>query len=272
MRFGAATKARGFALIIVLWTLVLLSFVMTHMVTAGRTETRIAANFVANADAETQADGAGVETIFRVIDTSPSHWDVGGGPYGLRMKQAKATITIASEAGKVNPNTASQQMLAALMSAVGAQPSQAASVSRAMLDWRQSDENNKNDTERKIAQYRSARLDYAPPGAPFESLDEIQRVIGMTPDLYRRLKPNLSIYQTGDPDISVASPAVAKALRTLNLPPQPPNGDVTQIVSIVARVVTDRGGHFLRRAVVRIDPPESGTYGILAWDTEAQTN
>jgi len=272
MRFGAATKARGFALIIVLWTLVLLSFVMTHMVTEGRTEARIAANFVANADAETQADGAVVETIFRVIDTSQSHWDVGGGPYGLRLQKAKATITIASEAGKVNPNTASQQMLAALMTAVGAQPSQAASVSSAMLDWRQTDDNNQNDTQRKIAQYRSARLDYAPPGAPFESLDEIQRVLGMTPDLFRRLKPNLSIYQTGDPDISVASPAVAKALRTLNLPPQPPNADVTQIVSIVARITTDRGGHYLRHAVVRIDPPESATYGILAWDTDAQPN
>src|SRR6201995_5714213 len=224
---------------------------MTHMVTAGRTETRLAANFVPNADAETQADGAVVETIFRVIDMSPSHWDVGGGPYGLRLRQARATITVASEAGKVNPNTASQQMLAALMTAVGARPSQAASVSRAMLDWRQTDDDNKNDTERKISQYRSARLDYAPPGAPFETLEEIQRVIGMTPDLYRRLKPNLSIYQTGDPDISVASPAVAKALRTLNLPPQPPNADVTQIVSIVARVTTVRGGDFPRHAVVR---------------------
>ena len=265
-------RSRGFALIIVLWTVVLLSFVMTHMVTAGRTEARIADNFVANADAETQADGAVVETIFRVIDSSNAHWDIGGGPYGLRLRQAKATITIASQAGKVNPNIASQQLLTALMTAVGAQPSQAASVAHAILDWRQTDDNDKNDAARKIAQYRSARLDYAPPGAPFESLDELQRVIGMTPDLYRRLKPNLSIYQTEDPDISMASPAVAKALRTLNMPPQPPNADVTQVVSIVARVTTDRGGHFLRHAIVRIDPPESGTYGILAWDTEPLTN
>ena len=270
MRLRPARSPRGFALIIVLWTLVMLSYVMTHMVAAGRTETRIAANFVANADAETQADGAVVETIFRVVDASDSHWDIGGGPYGLRMKQAKATVTIASESGKVNPNTASQQMLAALMAAVGAPPSQAAAVSHAMLDWRQSDDNDQTGTARKIAQYRAARLDYAPPGAPFESLDEIQRVLGMTPDLFRRLKPNLSIYQTGDPDIATALPAVAKALRTLNLPPQPPNADVTQIVSIVARVTTDRGGHFLRHAVVRIDPPQSQTYGILAWDTEAQ--
>jgi general secretion pathway protein K len=265
-------RQRGFALVIVLWTMVLLAFVMTHMVTAGRTEARIAANFVANADAETQADGAVVETVFRMIDASDSHWDVGGGPYALRMRNAKATITIRSETGKVNPNTASQQMLAALMSAVGAPQSQAAMVSAAMLDWRQSDDTDQTGPARKMAQYRAARLDYAPPGSPFESLDEIQRVIGMTPDLFRKLKPNLSIYQTGDPDIATAEPAVAKALRTLNQPPQPPNADITQIVSIVAQVTTERGGHYLRHAIVRVDPPESQTYGILAWDTDAQTN
>jgi len=264
------TKPRGFALVIVLWTLVLLSFVMTHMVTAGRTEARIAANFVANADAETQADGAVVETVFRMIDTSDAHWEAGEGSYVLNMRKAKATITIASEGGKVNPNTASQQLLAALLSACGAQPSQAAMISAAMLDWRQSDDNDAKAADRKIAQYRAAHLDYAPPGAPFESLDEIQRVIGMTPELFRRLKPNLSIYQTADPDIATAEPAVAKALRTLALPPQPPNADVTQIVSIVARVTTERGGRFTRHAMVRVDPPESQTYGILAWDTDAR--
>jgi hypothetical protein len=103
-------------------------------------------------------------------------------------------------------------------------------------------------------------------------LDEIQRVIGMTPDLFRRLKPYLSIYQTSDPNIATALPPVAKALRTLNQPQQPPNADVTQVLSIVARVTTDRGGHFLRHAVVRIESPEQQTYAILAWDTEPRAN
>jgi general secretion pathway protein K len=262
-------RSRGFALVIVLWTLVLLSFVMIHMMTAGRTETRIAANFVANADAETQADGAVMEAVFRLIDTSDAHWDIGDGPHVLRMRQAKATVTVTSESGKVNPNTASQQMLAALMSAVGAPPSQARQVSAAMLDWRQSDDNDQTGPARKSAQYQAAHLDYAPPGAPFETLDEIQRVIGMTPDLFRRLKPNLSLFQTSDPDIATAEPAVAKALKTLALPPQPPNPDITQIVSITARVTTERGGRYLRHAIVRVDPPGTQTYGILSWDTDA---
>ena len=50
----------------------------------------------------------------------------------------------------------------------------------------------------------------------------------------------------------------------------PPNADVTQIVSVIARVTTERGGRFVRHAVVRVDPPESQTYGILAWDTDGR--
>ncbi len=274
MKTRGAIGPRGFALVIVLWTLVLLSFVMTHMIAAGRTETHIAANFVANADAETQADGAILETVFRIIDTSEAHWDVGDGQqHVLRMQQAKASVAIVSESGKVNPNSASTQMLAALMVACGARQAQAAALAGAMLDWRQSDDNNdKAAMARKLAQYRSARLDYGPPGAPFESLDEIGKVIGMTPDLLGRLKPNLSLFQNGDPAPEAATPAVARALKSLALPPVPPNADVQQTVSIYARVTTERGGHYLRHAVVRIDPPASQTYSVLLWDTDAAAN
>jgi general secretion pathway protein K len=266
-------RSRGFALVIVLWTLVLLSFVMTHMIAAGRTETRIAANFVANADAETQADGAVLETVFRIMDMSDAHWDVGDGQHVLRMNQAKAAIAIVSEDGKVNPNSASAQMLAALMVATGAKQAQAAALAKAMLDWRQTDDNNdKAAMERKLAQYRGARLDYGPPAAPFESLDEIGKVIGMTPDLLSRLKPNLSLFQNGEPQPAIATPAVAKALKSLAQPPVPPNADIQQTVSIYAQVTTDRGGHYRRHAVVRIDPPASQTYSVLLWDTEGAAN
>jgi general secretion pathway protein K len=263
-------RSRGFALVIVLWTLVLLSFVMTHMIAAGRTETHIAANFVANADAETQADGAILETVFRIIDASDAHWNVGDGPHVLRMRQAKASIAIVDESGKVNPNTASTQMLAALMVVCGARQAQAAALAKAMLDWRQSDDgNDKAAPERKLAQYRAARLDYGPPSAAFESLDEIGKVIGMTQDLLSRLKPNLSLFQNGDPEPGTATPAVARALKSLAVPPVPPNADVQQTVSVYAQVTTERGGRYLRHAVVRIDPPTSQTYSILAWDNDA---
>jgi general secretion pathway protein K len=266
-------KPGGFALVIVLWTLVLLSFLMTHMVTAGRTETRIAANFVANAQAEAEADGAVMETIFRLVDRSDGHWTVGDGPHLLRLRHGRAQVTILAESGKVNPNAASIELMAALLVACGAEPAQAGPLAAAILDWR-----DPGDRPRlggaKLPQYRAAGLDYAPPNAQFESLDEIQRVLGMTPDLFRRLKPHLSLYQPGDPDPHTADPVVAAALKSLAARPQIANGNAqtAMTVTISALVTTDSGGHFLRHAVVRLEPPATQNYAILAWDTDAEPN
>ena len=49
---------RGFALLLVLWTLVLLSLIVTGMVSAGRVEAQLASNLRAAAVAEAAADGA----------------------------------------------------------------------------------------------------------------------------------------------------------------------------------------------------------------------
>ena len=58
MLFRSSTPAvRGFALIIVQWTLVLIAFIVTHLTATGRTEIRIATNIVANAVAQAAADG-----------------------------------------------------------------------------------------------------------------------------------------------------------------------------------------------------------------------
>jgi hypothetical protein len=41
-------------------------------------------------------------------------------------------------------------------------------------------------------------------------------------------------------------------------------------ISIVAQVTTGSGGHFLRHAVVRLEPPATQNYAILAWDTDTE--
>lgn len=260
---------RGFALVIVLWTLVLLSFLMTHIVTTGRTEARIAANLVANAEAEAQADGAVMEAVFRLVDGSDGHWSVGDGPYVLPLRRARATVTLSAESGKINPNAAPIELMAALLTACGAEPAQAGSVAAAILDWR-----DPGDRPRlggaKLPQYRAAGLDHAPPNAPFESLDELQRVLGMTPELFRCLKPHLSLYQAAQPDPGLADPVVLTALKALPTR-QAANsgGPIARTISITARATTETGGHFLRHAVIRLEGAASQSYAILAWDSDA---
>ena len=44
------------------------------------------------------------------------------------------------------------------------------------------------------------------------SVDELRLVLGMTPDLFDRLAPHLTVLTDSDPDLSTQDPVVARAL------------------------------------------------------------
>ncbi|MBV9757419.1 MAG: general secretion pathway protein GspK, partial [Alphaproteobacteria bacterium] len=168
---------RGFALLIVLWVLALIALVATRVLANGRMETRLAANLRGAAEAEAAADGAVFDTAFRVLQA--------GAPYRVaRSVQVmplrgggRATIAIEPEAGKVNPNIADVNLLAALFRACGADVATAAALTGEVDAWR-----TPNAPNAAVAgTYAAAGLDYGPPGAPFESLDELGLIPGMPP-------------------------------------------------------------------------------------------
>jgi type II secretory pathway component PulK len=95
----AAARSRGFALLIVLWTLVLIAFVVAQVTAAGRTEIRIAGNLAANAAAQAAADGAIYEAIFHLADPRPEQrWALDGSEHALRIGQSRITLRLEDEA------------------------------------------------------------------------------------------------------------------------------------------------------------------------------
>ena len=75
---------------------------------------------------------------------------------------------------------------------------------------------NARDGGAKAPQYRAAGLPYGPPGTPFQSVDELADVLGMTPALFARLAPHLTVFTDGDPDLSTRDPVVSSALRDIS--------------------------------------------------------
>src|SRR6266700_789969 len=74
-----AGDQRGFALLIVLWVLVLIAFLTAHVTATGRTEIRIAGNLAANAAAQAAADGAIYQSIFNLLDPrQDERWPLDG--------------------------------------------------------------------------------------------------------------------------------------------------------------------------------------------------
>src|SRR5271165_7502665 len=98
LRSSSRTLCRqdvGFALIIVLWTLVLIAFIVAHLTATGRTEIRIAGNLVANAVAQAAADGAVFAAIFNLSDPQPEQrWPVDGNARELVIGHSRVLVRL----------------------------------------------------------------------------------------------------------------------------------------------------------------------------------
>ena len=89
------TRQRGFALLLVLWTMGLLAFLVTQFTTTGRTEARVAANSRTNAANQAAADGAVHVAILRLLQ---GKWIADEGPRIIHAEAATVEIHIASQA------------------------------------------------------------------------------------------------------------------------------------------------------------------------------
>lgn len=265
-------RQRGFALLIVLWTLVLITLLVTQLTSAGRSEAQLAANLREAGQLEAVADGAVHTAIFHLMDRTQAAWRADGTSRTLRFGADTAEIRITDEAGKVNPSNATPELLQALMRARGVDATTASQLAAAIVVWRTPSGTQATSGPRFDA-YRAAARAYGPSGAPFLSMDELGAVIGMTPPLLTQLAPHLTLYTADDPDPALADPVVRQALAAANggrLPVAGGEAGQIQVIVVTATATDANGGRFTRRAIVRLD--RAGVrpdYRILTWDAPA---
>jgi general secretion pathway protein K len=259
----------GFALIIVLWTLVLIAFIVVHLTATGRTEIRIAGNIVANAVAQAAADGAISEVIFDQSDPEPKkRWALDGDPREIVIGNSRVRVRLDDEAWWINPNSASPALLEALLRATGSDPESARRLAIAIGEWVGSAPAPR-PPNLLLADYRAAGLDYGPPGAPLESLDELGRVLGITPATLAAIRPHLTLFGPAQPSPASADPFVAAALASVvTIEPavsanQPPPDVLTTRITAVASGLNN--AEVTRSAVVRFGAALPRGYEVLAW-------
>jgi len=263
-------RSGGFALLIVLWTLVLIAFVVLHLTASGRTEIRIADNLVDNAVAAAAADGAIAEAIFNLSNPQPQQrWPLDGTAHQLAIGDSRVVVRLEDEAARINPNLAAPPLIEALLRAVGSNRDSARRLAAAIADWVGSTQNPRPQ-EALLAEYRVAGLDYGPPGSPLESLGELGRVLGVTPTLLAALRPHLTLFGPAEPDPSEADPVVAAALAQIPQTAQaaaPVGATPADVltVRIVAAGFGPGNARITRIAVVRVGSSLPQGYAVLAW-------
>jgi general secretion pathway protein K len=200
-------RARGAALLLVLWLIALLTALIGAFALAARIESLQGKVLGGGAEVQESAR-AGLEyALVRVADNEPAtRWLPDGRVYRWNFAGTDLEIRIVDESGKVELNQADAVLLAALMQAVGAERAQAEQVAAAIIDWRDSDPLPQVNGGAEDPEYASAGLPYGAKDALFESVAEVEQVLGMTPELYAMLEPYLTVHGGSHPPNATYAP------------------------------------------------------------------
>jgi general secretion pathway protein K len=200
---------------------------------------------------------------------------------GTRMK-----IAIQDELGRIDLNQAEGSMLTGLLRSAGLDQQSAASLTDKILDWRESSP-FRHLNGAKEPEYRAGGSAYRPRGGPFQSVDEVLLVLDMTPALFKRIEPALTVY-SGHQFID---PQVAPRETLLALPNMDPdnvdaiiaareNGQgavwsaADQTIPLQGRAFTIRAeieqpnGPVVREAAIRLTDNPAQPYWVLNWKTK----
>jgi hypothetical protein len=125
---------------------------------------------------------------------------------------------------------------------VGVDQVKAQALAAAIADFRDAD-NFRRLGGAEEADYRAAGLAWGPKNAPFDSVDELQQVFGMTTQLYERVAPSLTTY------------SAVETRDFFSLPPR--------AYSIHAQSQGPHGAAFVREAIVQFGG--ATPFRILDW-------
>jgi general secretion pathway protein K len=270
-RSAPVRAQRGVALLIVLWVIALLTVMALGMTTARRTEGALTQNQLDGARFRAAADAAIVLTALNLISTplmppvegDTDVWIPDGSGRAIEVDGQRLEVRLYNEQSRLNLNTASREQLLALIEvalgqasaeaeAADTDPALADALADAIIDWRDEDDltqlNGAEDGD-----YESAGLPYGARDAPFQTVEELREVLGMTRELYQRLAPDLTVYSENDRvDTQFASAAVLAAVEDLTLEDAQlliEERGLSQVPDAVQAAPVNRGGPLYRLRV-----------------------
>jgi general secretion pathway protein K len=205
---------RGAALLLVLWLVALLTALIGAFALTAKTE-GLQGRVLHRGLIASEVARAGIEyALTRTADADPARqWLPDGRPYTWQFGDAQVEIRLVDENGKVDLNQADPTLLTAFFQVLGLDQEQAARMSSAILDWRDPDSLTQANGGGEDEDYAAAERPYGAKDASFESVAELEQVLGMTPELYARAAPHLTVYSGRTrPDPAFATSEVLQAM------------------------------------------------------------
>ena len=216
---NARTDNRGVALVIVLWLLALMAGLAAAVAATARTETHLARNLVAEARARHLAQAGVYHAVLRLMRDRRHYLTLppdGATTASIGLGDNQVRYTIRDECGKIDLNTGRGGLVLGLLLANGVADRRATAIAQAILDWRDPDHRTR-PRGAEDREYQAAGRPYGARDGLFETIEELQQVLGISPDLYRRLAPDITVdcLNAGVEPLA-ASPAVLAAIPNLD--------------------------------------------------------
>ncbi|HEY5339244.1 MAG TPA: hypothetical protein VIJ85_13640 [Rhizomicrobium sp.] len=254
------------------------------------TSARIDNRALERIEAHAALDAALTRAVLGISDARlDQRWRVDGATTKFEFDGVKVGVKIQDQLGLIDLNAADGSIIDQLLQSVGMPSDDAASMTDRILDWR-SDTALKRLHGASDADYIAAGYSYHQRHGPFQSVAELRLVLGMTPQLFAKIEPALTVY-SGRPalDPNLAPEQALRALY-LNAPDQvnailrarngtPGNdaqngafsGTLSPMTSIAGQTFSvgaalELGGRqYAQTAVVEFTGDDDRPYMVLAW-------
>jgi general secretion pathway protein K len=200
---------RGFVLVAVLWILAALAALATIFSSFLANSARAIAVNDNMVQAQALVSAAVELTAYQLSlsgETRPAR-----GSFQTRLNGADLSVSFVSETARVDLNNAPKELLAGLMSVLGASSEDAGEYADRIIGWRTRSAPGRAGNEDAL--YHAAGRTYGPRQAPFAHINELGLVLGLPPALVERALPFVTVF-SGSPGVDVvnARPEVIAAL------------------------------------------------------------
>jgi general secretion pathway protein K len=194
----------------------------------------------------------------------------------IRLNDGVVTLFVRAEAGRIDLNAAPPALLASAWASIGAPGMRPETFAARVQDYRDEDGEASKEGGAETSQYVAAGPGRPPANAPFEQVDDLQNVLGVSPAAVKALAPLLTVHNPSGKLLLVETPpevlralpdgaALADRVAALRgRPPQEPGaeleralGDAGQFFvlegassAFTVRVEAERGGSRRTEALV----------------------
>lgn len=197
VRATQPNKQQGVALVLVVWFLTLITVLLAAFTLLSRTENMQSRYLHDTARARYAAEAGINHAVFALMLPDPTlRYIPDGRVYKTKFGKADLEVEVTDESGLIDLNSADIGTLSRLFMAHGKPQEQADAIAAAVVDWRDADDMvSPNGAEKD--EYEAADYAYTPRNQPFATVSEIQQVMGVDHEFYRRIADAITIYSGG---------------------------------------------------------------------------